>query len=276
MKYAGGIRPDGGCRLFRYMGRIVMKFKDRVVLVTGSTRGIGKGIAEAFAAEGAHVIINGVTPERVNETVAELKEKGYAASGSVFDTADFAAVMKAAEEIKKEIGAVEILVNNAGISPKKNGKKVEFRHMDAEDWNRVVDVNLNGVFNCCRAVINDMIEAKYGKIINISSAFARYYAPMSMAHYMATKTAVLGLTRSISGETCQYGINCNAVAPGRTWTEMTRGVPEEVNQAFMKTIPAGRFAEVEEMASAVLYLASDEAAYIHGATIDVNGGACMV
>ncbi len=253
-----------------------MKFENRVVLVTGSTRGIGKGIAEAFAAEGAKVIINGVTPERVDETVRELRDKGYDAFGSVFDTADFAEVMKAVDTVRKDIGPVEILVNNAGISPKKNGQKVEFRHMDYEDWARVVDVNLNGVFNCCRAVINDMIEAGYGKIVNISSAFARYYAPMSMAHYMATKTAVLGLTRSISGETCQFGINCNAVAPGRTWTEMTRGVPEEVNNAFMKTIPAGRFAEVEEMAAAVLFLASDEAAYIHGATLDVNGGSCML
>ena len=253
-----------------------MKFENRVVLVTGSTRGIGKGIAEAFAREGAKVIINGVTPERVNETVSEFREKGYSAYGKVFDTADYKAVSEAVGMIKREVGPVEILVNNAGISPKKNGQKVEFRNMDAEDWNRVVDVNLNGVFNCCRAIINDMIEARYGKIINISSAFARYYAPMSMAHYTATKTAVLGLTRAISGETCLYGINSNAVAPGRTWTEMTRGVPEAVNNAFMQTIPAGRFAEVEEMASAVLYLASDEASYIHGATIDVNGGACMI
>ena len=253
-----------------------MRFKNRVVLITGSTRGIGKGIAEAFAKEGAKVIINGVTPERVDETVRALQEKGYMVYGSVFDTADFDAVNEAVDLICKDVGPVEILVNNAGISPKKNGQKVQFRDMEYADWKRVVDVNLNGVFNCCRAVINDMIEARYGKIVNISSAFARYYAPMSMAHYMATKTAVLGLTRSISGETCEYGINCNAVAPGRTWTEMTRGVPEAINNAFMETIPAKRFAEVEEMASAVLYLASDEAAYIHGATLDVNGGACMV
>lgn len=101
--------------------------------------------------------------------------------------------------------------------------------------NKSLDVNLNGVFNCCRAVINDMIAQKRGKIINISSAFARYYSSTASSHYMVTKTAVLGLTRAISGETCRFGINCNAICPGRAWTEMTESVPKEVNDAFMAT-----------------------------------------
>lgn len=253
-----------------------MRFENDIVLVTGSTRGIGKGIAEAFAKEGAIVIINGVTPDNVKNAVNEFSEKGYKVFGSSFDTADYDKVNFEISRIKREVGVVSVLVNNAGISPKKNNRKVLFKDMEYDEWTRVVDVNINGVFNCCRAVINDMIEVNYGKIINISSAFARYYSPFASSHYITTKSAVLGLTRAISGETCQYGINCNAIAPGRAWTEMTLSQPKEVNDAFLETIPSGRFAEIEDIASVALFLASSDASYLHGATLDVNGGICMI
>lgn len=253
-----------------------MKFKQEIVLVTGSTRGIGKGIAEAFAKEGAKVIINGVSEDRVKNTVLEFRASGYDAYGAVFDVSNFNGTCKEIDRIKNDIGAITILVNNAGISPKKNNRKVLFKDMEYEEWSKVVDVNLNGVFNCSRAVINDMIHANRGKIINISSAFARYYSPISSSHYVTTKTAVLGITRAISGETCMHGINCNAIAPGRAWTEMTIKQPKEVNDAFMETIPVGEFAKVEDIAAVALFLASEEASYIHGATVDVNGGICMI
>ena len=253
-----------------------MKFKNEVVLVTGSTRGIGKGIAEAFAKEGAMVIINGTKAESVARTVDIFSQQGYKVKGATFDVANYKQTFESIQRVNDEVGKITVLVNNAGISPKKNGRKVMFRDMDSQVWEQVVDVNLNGVFNCCRAVINDMINEKHGKIINVSSAFARYYSPTASSHYMVTKTAVLGLTRAISGETCQFGINCNAICPGRAWTEMTESVPKEVNDEFMKTIPVGRFAKIEDIAAAALFLASEEASYIHGASLDVNGGICMI
>lgn len=253
-----------------------MKFQKDIVLITGSSRGIGKGIAKAFAEEGATVIINGISEEHVNCTVSEFKETGKKAIGCVFDTSDSISTKAQVKRISETVGKITVLVNNAGISPKRNNKKIMFQDMTYDEWSRTVDVNLNGVFNCCQGVITDMMEMKRGKIINISSAFARYYTDFSAAHYIATKTAVLGLTRAIAGEAAPYGINCNAIAPGRTWTDMTRVQPEEVNQAFMDTVPMGRFAEIEELAKVVLFLASEDAAYINGATLDVNGGVCMV
>ena len=253
-----------------------MKFKNEVVLVTGSTRGIGRGIAEAFAKEGAVVVINGTHMEHVAKTVDEFSTQGYRVYGEAFDVANYDDTFAAIQNINKKLGNVTILVNNAGISPKKDGRKVMFQDMDPEVWEQVVDVNLNGVFNCCRAVINDMIAQKRGKIINISSAFARYYSSTASSHYMVTKTAVLGLTRALSGETCRFGINCNAICPGRAWTEMTESVPKEVNDAFMATIPVGRFAKIEDIAAAALFLASEDASYMHGASLDVNGGICML
>lgn len=251
-------------------------FINDVVLVTGSTRGIGRGIAEGFAEKGAKVIINGVHEDRVTDTVKNLNEKGYTVIGTVFDTADREKVLEEIRRAESVFGRVTVLVNNAGISPKKDGKKVLFKDMEFEEWSRVVDVNINGVFNCCKAVVAGMIEMGRGKIVNVSSAFARYYDDMASIHYVTTKTAVLGFTRALSGELCRYGINCNAIAPGRTWTEMVRGASEEANARFMETIPVRRFAEVEEIANTVLFLAGEEASYFHGATLDVNGGIVMV
>lgn len=253
-----------------------MRFGDEVVLVTGSTRGIGKGIAKAFAEEGALVIINGTSEASVDAVTKELTESGLKAVGCAFSTADREAAMKAIAQIVSSVGAISVLVNNAGISPKKDGKKVLIKDMDYEEWTSVMDVNVNGVFTCCQAVIPGMIERQKGRIINIASAFARYYASLSAAHYITTKTAVIGLTHALAGELAEYGICCNAVAPGRAWTEMTRKQPAEVNEAFQKTIPLGRFAQIEDIAQAVLFLASKEAGYFTGATLDVNGGICMV
>lgn len=253
-----------------------MEFSNQVVLVTGSTRGIGRGIAEAFARKGAAVIINGRSTEQVERVVREFAAEGYRAEGAAFDTADRQAAMEGIQEAAFRLGDIAVLVNNAGISPKKNGRKVLIKDMEYQEWTRVVDVNLNGVFTCCQAVIPAMIKRREGRIVNIASAFARYYTPAATSHYITTKTAVIGLTRALAGELAQYGITCNAVAPGRAWTEMTRSQPSEVNEAFIKTIPLGRFAEIEDIAGAVLFLAGKEGGYFTGATLDVNGGICMV
>lgn len=253
----------------------MLKLKNQIALITGSSRGIGKEIASVFAKEGATVIINGTNSETVKMTVEELRKKGYTAHGSVFDTTDREMISIEVSRLAKEHGPISILVNNAGISPKKKGEKVLIKDMDFEEWARVVDVNINGIFNCCQAVIPGMMMLKTGKIINLSSAFAKKYSPMAPSHYVTTKAAVIGFTHALCGELAEHGINCNAIAPGRTWTEMTRLASAEANENFVKDIPMGRFAEAADIANAALYLASDEAAYINGATLDINGGFSM-
>lgn len=247
-----------------------------VALITGSSKGIGREIALLFAKEGAKVIINGTNQEQVERTVKEMNGMGYNVYGSVFDTTDRNAISKEINTIESELGYITVLVNNAGISPKKDGQKVRVQDMDYAEWLRVMDVNINGVFNCCQAVIPRMVEAKKGKIINISSAFARRYSAITASHYVTSKTAIIGFTQALCGELAEHGINCNSIAPGRTWTEMTRLVSDEANETFMKDIPMKRFAEALDIAKAALYLASEDAAYVNGSTLDINGGYAMV
>lgn len=248
------------------------RLKNEVALITGSSKGIGREIALLFVKEGASVIINGSKQEQVDKTVKEMINMGYKAYGSVFDTTDRDAISEEMGKIIKKFGHVTILVNNAGISPKKNGEKVKIQDMDYAEWLRVMDVNINGVFNCCQSVIPGMIEVKQGKIINISSAFVWRYSSITASHYITSKAAIVGFTKALCGELAEYGINCNAIAPGRTWTEMTRLVSEEANQKFIKNIPMARFAEALDIAKAALYLASDESAYVNGATLNIDGG----
>lgn len=252
-----------------------MKLSGEVALITGSSRGIGKSIARLFAENGATVIINATHRDAVEKTVAEFKENGYSAYPCVFDVTDREGLKKAIEEVQEVAGKITILVNNTGISPKKNGKPVPVHEMDPAEWDHVVDVNFTGMFNCCQVVVPHMIEARHGKIINISSLSARQYTWFTSCHYIATKMGVIGLTHALSGELCKYNINVNCIAPGRAWTDLTRMLPEEVNNAIAETIPVKRLAESEEIASVALFLASEDASYIHGATIDVNGGCYM-
>lgn len=247
----------------------------QVALITGSTGGIGKSIADAFAAAGATVWINGSDPLRVQATVEEINAGGGKAVACPFDVADRSAVFREVNTAKEKTGPATILVNNAGISPKKNGKISKILEMDFEEWQKVIDVNLNGVFNCCQSVLPDMVDAGSGKIITISSAFGRYYSNLASAHYMTTKAAVIAFTHALCGEMASMGIQCNAVAPGRAWTDLTRKAPMTVNEAFAATIPMKRFAEIEEITNVVMFLASEKSSYINGATIDVNGGVFM-
>lgn len=251
------------------------RLENEIALITGSSKGIGREIALLFAKEGARVIINGTKQEQVDKTVKEMNGMGYKAYGSAFDTTDREAIFKEVENIENKLGPISILVNNAGISPKKDGQKVKIQDMEYSEWLRVMDVNINGVFNCCQAVIPKMVDAKKGKIINISSAFARRYSAITASHYITSKTAIVGLTQALCGELAEHNINCNAIAPGRTWTEMTRLVSDAANENFMKDIPMGRFAEALDIAKAALYLASEDSAYVNGTTLDVNGGYSM-
>lgn len=252
-----------------------MKLQGQTALITGSGSGIGRAIAQRFAENGATILINDMNAELAEKAVSELTGQGYKAYPCIFNVTDRDAIKAALDITSSMVGDVSILVNNAGISPKKDGRKVPVWDMEFNEWSLVVDVNLHGVFNCSQAVIPDMIEKRRGKIINMSSASARVYTEFTGVHYIATKAAVIGLTHALCGELAKYNINVNALAPGRIWSDMARLLPKEVNDAIAETIPMKRFGEISEVVDAALFLAGSESDYLNGATLDVNGGMYM-
>lgn len=231
----------------------------RNVLVTGGNRGIGQSIAEAMVAAGHNVVItsrSGSGPDGL-QTVA----------GDVTDTASVDAAFRAAEEVLG--GPVEVVVANAGIT--KDGLLMR---MSDEDFDAVLDTNLAGAFRCARRASSGMIKKRFGRIIFISSVVGLYGGP-GQTNYSASKSGLVGLARSITRELGGRGITANVVAPGFIETDMTAELPEDRQKAYKAAIPAGRFATPDEVAAAVLFLASDQAAYISGAVIPVDGGLGM-
>jgi 3-oxoacyl-[acyl-carrier protein] reductase len=247
-----------------------MKLNGRVALVTGGSRGIGKAISLALAREGADVVINYIEQkEEANEVVDEIRRVGGGALAFQTDVRDFDKVNSMVEQIIEEFGKIDILVNNAGIVRDKT-----LRKMKKEEWDIVIDTDLNGVFNCIKAVITHMEERKNGKIVNISSVIGEI-GNFGQANYAAAKAGVIGLTKSVAKEVARKGITVNAVAPGFTETGMLETIPESVKEQILKQIPMGRFAIPEDIAKVVVFLASDDANYITGQVINVNGGYYM-
>lgn len=244
-----------------------MKLRGRVALVTGGSRGIGKAISLALAREGADVVVDHLEQkEEANEVVEEIRRMGRHALAFQTDVRDFDKVVNMVEQILEEFGKIDILVNNAGIVRDKT-----FKNMKKEEWDIVIDTDLNGVFNCIKAVITHMEERKTGKIINISSVIGEI-GNFGQANYAAAKAGVIGLTKSVAKEVARKGITVNAVAPGFTETGMLKTIPESVKDQILKQIPMGRFAIPEDIAKVVVFLASDDANYITGQVINVNGG----
>ncbi len=243
-----------------------MDFKGKIALITGSTRGIGKAIAIAFAKNGADVIITGR-----NRSAAEVLAKnienefGVKAFGINLDiSGDF-------EESFKEItqwtnGKIDILVNNAGIT-----KDTLFIRMKQEDWDSVINTNLTGTFKITQAVAKLMIKQRYGRIINISSIIG-FIGNVGQVNYATTKAGLIGFTKSLAKELASRNITVNAVAPGFIETDMTAELPADIVENYLKQIPLGRFGKPEDVANVVLFLASDMASYITGETIHINGG----
>lgn len=230
-----------------------MKLKDKVALVTGSAQGIGKAIAAALAKEGAKVIISDISPE------APLKM-------NVTDPADVEAGIK---QVIEKHGTIDILVNNAGIT-----KDTLFIRMKKEDWDAVINVNLNGVFNVSKAVASLMMKKRTGKIINIASIVGEM-GNAGQANYSASKAGVIGLTKTLARELAPRGITVNAIAPGFIQTAMTDKIPEETKNKMMAQIPLAKLGAPEDVAAAVVFLASSGADYITGQVINVNGGMLM-
>jgi len=243
-----------------------MSFKDKIVLITGSTRGIGKVIAEAFAQEGAVALILGRNKKLANEVRDELTAQGLKADGIACDVTDLENVTENVQKIIDKYKRVDILVNNAGIT-----KDNLLIRMSESDWDEVINVNLKGVFNCTKVVSKVMLKAKTGKIINISSVIG-LTGNAGQANYAASKSGIIGFTKSIAQEIASRGITVNAVAPGYIETDMTAQLTDNAREGALKDIPLGRFGSANDVAHACLFLASDEANYITGQTIVVDGG----
>lgn len=239
-----------------------MRLKDKVAIITGGAGGIGKKTSELFAAEGAEVIIADYDQE-AGEKVASSIDGAEFIFTDVADTDSAEALIL---ETVDKYGHLDILINNAGITA--DGWLVK---MEEEDWDRVIDVNLKGVFNCARAAARVMMEQKEGVIINASSVVG-LYGNIGQTNYAASKFGVIGLTRTWSKELGPKGIRVNAVAPGYTNTEMMDSVPDKILTSLAEKNPLGRLGEVEDIAYAYLYLASDEASYVNGEVLSVDGG----
>lgn len=240
-----------------------MRFTDQVVIVTGASRGIGKEIARAFANEGAKVACVATSESGAQKTADELSN---GAMGFACDVSDSAAVDSLFDSIVSDLGTPSVLVNNAGIT-----KDTLILRMKDEDWDRVLQVNLKGAFNTTRAVAKPMMKARYGRIVNISSVVGLHGAA-GQANYAASKAGLIGLTLATAKELGSRGITCNAIAPGFIETDMTTDLPAEFREYVEKTAPAGRLGKPEDIAPAILFLASTDAAYITGQTLTVDGG----
>ncbi|MDI3542502.1 MAG: 3-oxoacyl-[acyl-carrier protein] reductase [Candidatus Atribacteria bacterium] len=248
-----------------------MNLENQVAMVTGGRRGIGFTIAQVLGQNGARVAINDVaSQEEIEETVEELNRQGIEARGYVADVTKKDEIKSAVEDIINTWGQIDILVNNAGIA-----RDALLVRMKDEDWRAVLEVGVQGAYYCTKEVLRYMMKKRYGRIINISSVVG-VMGNAGQTNYATAKAAILGFTKSLAREVAPLGITVNAVAPGFINTEMTKKLPEQVREAWLQQVPVHRWGEPEEVARAVVFLASPDSGYITGQTIHVNGGLVMI
>ena len=245
-----------------------MKLEGKVAAITGGTAGLGRGIAEAFLAEGAKVALFARNPDKGAKVLEELNvgDRAIFVAGDVMKQSDVEGFI---DHTVANFGTIDILVNNAGIT-----QDSSFRKMTEEQWHEVIDTNLNGVFNLTRNVLPLMLENQYGRIISISSINGRK-GQFGQANYAATKSALYGFSKSIAQEVAKKNITVNTISPGYIDTHMLATVGEEIMKAIIAEIPVGRLGRPEEIAEAIAFLASEHAAFITGANLDANGGQYM-
>ena len=251
----------------------MLDFNGQVIIVTGSgsPKGIGKTIAKTFAKQGGTVIIADMNTEGVKNTVAEIESEGGKAFGIELNVTDKESVDNMVKTVMDKYGRIDVLVNNAGIS-----QKVTVEDMTLDDMKRIFNVNMFGLFLCTQACMKPMREAKYGRIVNLSSVSGkRGGGVFSGAHYSASKAAVLAFSKNLSREISADGVTINSVCPGLINTEIWKSMPKEDADKVIDGIPMGRPGETQEVANAIVFLASKEASYITGEEIDINGGSHM-
>ncbi len=247
-----------------------MRLKDKVALITGGARGIGREIAVVFAKEGADIVIGDVNMQEAEKTCADINALGRKSLPLSLDVTSFPKVEESLNKILDKFSKIDILVNNAGIT--KDGLLLR---MSDSDWDAVIAVNLKGTFNCTKAVSKVMIKQRSGKIVNIASIIG-IIGNAGQANYSASKAGIIALTKTSAKELASRNVNVNAVAPGFIQTDMTAKLPEEIKQKMLSSIPLAKFGNAVDVANACLFLASDESAYITGQTIIVDGGMVMV
>jgi len=246
-----------------------MRLKDKKAIVTGAGRGIGRAVALAFAREGADVLVNYHSNDAAAKEVVEaIQGLGRMAIAVKTDVSNYGDVQSMVEQCVRDLGGVDILVNNAGIS-----RPGMLLSMTEESWDRIIDIHLKGTFNCTQAAARHMKEKGWGRVINVIST-AGLFGTVGQINYASAKAGIIGFSKSASRELGRYGINVNVICPGVTATEMTEKVrtDEKLKQIYLSRIQLGRFADPEEIAPAFVFLASDDAGYITGQVLGVDGG----
>lgn len=248
-----------------------MSLEDRIAIVTGSGRGIGRAIAETLAQRGAHLVIADRNAEQAETTAHAIAEAtGRRTLPLSVDVSDNASAKAMVEAALAKFGKVDILVNNAGIT-----RDYLIMRMSEEDWDTVIDTNLKGVYNCSKAVVRSMMKQHYGRIVNISSV-SGLAGQAGQTNYSASKAGVIGFTKALAREVASRQITVNAVAPGFVPTALTVDLPADLKEFMMNNTPLGRWGTPEEIAYAVAFFASDEASYITGQVLSVDGGMMMM
>lgn len=246
-----------------------MPLTEDVALVTGASRGIGQAIAMALGKQGAKVVGTATTPNGAAAIQSSFDEQGVQGLGLVLDVTDVDAIAALMQQVKDALGAPSILVNNAGIT-----RDNLLVRMKEDEWAAVIDANLSSIFRLSKACLRGMMKARHGRIINIASVVAATGNP-GQANYSAAKAGMIGFSKSLAREVGTRGITVNAIAPGFIDTDMTRNLPADQRESLISQIPLGRLGDVDDIASAAVFLASPHAAYITGETLHVNGGMHM-
>src|SRR5919198_5027816 len=243
-----------------------MKLEGRTALVTGGSRGIGRAVALALADVGVNYVSSEAAARDVAEHIKKMGRRGILAQA---DVADYPDTFRMAQDVLREFGHLDILVNNAGINSDKT-----FVKMDHASWRKVLGTNLDGVFNCTKVFIDQMLKQNYGRVVNITSVIGQI-GNFGQANYAASKAGVAAFTKSLAKELAGKGVTVNAVAPGFIETEMIEGIPEKVRQKLLDQIPLKRFGRADEVARSVVYICSADGDYITGSELSINGGLLM-